>query len=143
MSLSLDRLKNLVLECREGMTSEQIRERVERMETQAFEVICDGHEFVILTGSCHICYKIYHIFEIDLKRYLNSYLRTYIFTQKRSNIVAQAKTYSGQKRRPLEKLHIHCSTRGYIVLMTGMWPASGVNDADILKAELSKSNDFR
>ena len=127
MSLSVDDLRNLVLECRMGMSPDQIRQRVEAMETKDLEVICDGQSFEIFYNFFEFCI----IFE--------TFTRTYIFTQKRSEIVAQRRDHSGQKKRPLQKLHIHASTRGYIVLMTGMWPGI-TNDAAILKAELAKSN---
>ena len=45
MSLSLDRLRNFVMECRDGMPATEIRRRVEEMETKEFEVICDGQGF--------------------------------------------------------------------------------------------------
>ena len=47
MSLSVDDLKNLVIECRMGMSPDQIRQRVEEMETPDLEVICDGQSFEI------------------------------------------------------------------------------------------------
>ena len=47
MSLSVDDLRNLVLECRMGMSPDQIRQRVENMETKDLEVICDGKSFEI------------------------------------------------------------------------------------------------
>ena len=51
----------------------------------------------------------------------------------------QGANYSGQHKRPLQKLHIHCSTRGEILSASGLW-AAGCNDASILRSILKLLN---
>ena len=46
---------------------------------------------------------------------------TYIFTNKSGDLEAQKRDFSGQKKAHLRKLHIHVSTRGYIILVTGFY----------------------
>ena len=57
---------------------------------------------------------------------------TYFFMENQHGIKAMQETYSNQKKRPLTKAHIHCSTNGYIIdvgddifngaKMTHRWP---------------------
>ena len=56
-------------------------------------------------------------------------------------MVAQKRDYSTQKGRHLDKLHLWVSTRGYILFITGLWPAV-TNDATIMKTELGKGISF-
>ena len=60
-----------------------------------------------------------------------------VFTEKSSESDLQGATYSTPKKGHLEKLHLHCSTRGEILLGTGLWGAP-YNDAKILRLEFKK-----
>ena len=59
------------------------------------------------------------------------------FTEKSAEIMLQRKTWSSQKGRPLMKVHIYSSTRGFAMNMSGFWPATA-NDAAIILSELKK-----
>ena len=42
MSIPLENLEHLVLECRNGLTPAQIKDKVEEIRTNDLELVCDG-----------------------------------------------------------------------------------------------------
>ena len=57
---------------------------------------------------------------------------TYIYIQKSSNYSFTKKTYSIHKNRPLVKMMVIVSTKGYIIEVLGPYLANGANnDANI------------
>ena len=59
------------------------------------------------------------------------------YTWKTSDLEQQKHDYSGQKRRPLKKLHLWVSTRGFIVFVNGLIDGRD-SDSKIVRAELAK-----
>ena len=61
------------------------------------------------------------------------------YTWKTTDLEQQKLDYSGQKRRPLKKLHLWVSTRGWILFVNGLINGRD-NDAKIVREELAKGS---
>ena len=61
------------------------------------------------------------------------------YTWKTTELEQQKMDYSGQKRRPLKKLHLWVSTRGWILFVNGLINGRD-NDAKIVREELAKGS---
>ena len=67
---------------------------------------------------------------------------TYLYCEKSANNFIQRKLYSGQKKRPLIKPFVICTTNGHIVDVYGPYAAVD-NDAKIMEDILNKNEDLK
>ena len=68
---------------------------------------------------------------------------TYLYSESPSNLEDLKDFWSGGKKRPLLKAHIHASSNGFIIDNTGPWATNyDHNDANILKTELENTEEM-